>query len=58
MGPIKEENHRLKMVSLGDVLKPTTPILDLIPNQTALMTFTRNVILIKQFGISWSAAMK
>lgn len=33
------------------VLKPTTPKLDLIPDLTAISTFSRNVILISESGI-------
>ena len=44
------------MVSL--VLKPITPNLDLIPNLLAVLTFTRNAILINQSEIFWSAPMR
>lgn len=44
---VKEENQRPKMTSL--VLKSMIPNLDLIPNLTAVSTFTTNVILINQY---------
>ena len=40
------------------MLKPMIPNLDLIPNLTAVLTFTRNVILINQFRIFWSAPIR
>ena len=44
------------MVSL--VLKPMTPNLDLISNITAVLTVTRNVILINWSGIFQSAPIE
>ena len=45
----KEKNHKPQTVS--HVLKPMVPNLDLIPHLTAVLTFTRSVILINQSGI-------
>lgn len=41
---VKEKNHRPKIVSL--VPKPMMPRLGLIPYLIAVLTFTRNIILI------------
>lgn len=40
------------------ITKPMIPHLDLIPDLIAVLTFTRNVIFISQFGIFWSALMR
>ena len=40
------------------VLKPTTAKLDLIPDLTAVSTFSRNVILIGESGIFGSLPIK
>ena len=43
---------------VSPVLKPTKPNLDLISNPTAVLTVTRNVILINWSGIFWSAPIE
>lgn len=53
---VKEKNHWPEIVSL--VPKPMMPSLDLIPYLIAVLTFTRNIILINLSRIFWSEPMR
>ena len=53
---VKEKNHWPEIMSL--VPKPMMPSLDLIPYLIAVLTFTRNIILINLSRIFWSEPMR